>query len=168
MAPPAAETVLFQAVCTPPRSLSRRGLRLLTGLLALLGGGAGLLFLLLGAWPIVPFLGLEVGFTLALVMIHVRGAGRMAEIVMLTSDRLVVARTDARGRREDVVLDPYWARAVHCPHPANAGVLRIESRGCGVEVGRHLGAEEKASLHKALAGALARARRPDFDNPQLR
>ena len=54
------------------------------------------------------------------------------------------------------------------PHPANAGVLRIESRGCGVEVGRHLGAEEKASLHEALAGALARARRPDFDNPQLR
>ena len=66
------------------------------------------------------------------------------------------------------MLDPYWARAVHCPHPANAGVLRIESRGCGVEVGRHLGAEEKASLHEALAGALARARRPDFGNPQLR
>jgi len=168
MAPPAAETVLFQAVCTPPRSLSRRGLRVLAGLLAVSSGLTGTVFLLLGAWPILPFLGLEVGFVLALVAIHVRGAARMAEIVMLTADRLVVTRFDARGKREEVVLDPYWARAVHRPHPADAGVLRIESRGRGVEVGRHLGAEEKAALHEALAGALARARRPVFDNPQLR
>ena len=48
------------------------------------------------------------------------------------------------------------------------GVLRLVSRGRVVEIGRDLAAEEKAALHHALAGALARARRPDFDNPQLR
>lgn len=167
MAPP-AETVLFQAVCTPPRSFSPRGFRVLALLLALFAGLTATLFLLLGAWPILPFLGLEVGFALALVAIHARGAARMAEVVLLTPERLVVTRIDARGRRAETVLDPYWARAVYRPDPAHAGVLRLESRGRGTEVGRHLGAEEKAALHQALAGALAQARRPDFDNPQLR
>ena len=167
MAPP-ADTVLFQAVCTPPQSFSRRGFRVLAALLALFGGVTATLFLLLGAWPILPFLGLEVGFALALVALHARGAARTAEVLVLTADRLTITRTDTRGRREEIVLDAYWARVVYRPDPAHAGVLRLESRGRNAEVGRHLGAEEKASLHEALAGALARARRPDFDNPQLR
>lgn len=167
MAPP-AETVLFQVVCTPPRSLSPRGFRALVALLGLFGGMTATMFLLLGAWPILPFLGVEVGFALALVAIHARGAARMAEIVVLTQDHLTITQIDARGRRRETVLDPYWARATYRADPAHAGVLRLESRGHSMEVGRHLGAEEKASLHNALAGALARARRPDFDNPQLR
>ena len=167
MAPP-ADTVLFQAVCTPPQSFSRRGFRVLATLLGLFGAVTATLFLLLGAWPILPFLGLEVGFALALVALHARGAARTAEVLLLTADRLTITRTDTRGRREEIVLDAYWARVVYRPDPAHAGVLRLESRGRNAEVGRHLGAEEKASLHEALAGALARARRPDFDNPQLR
>jgi uncharacterized membrane protein len=167
MAPP-TETVLFQAVCTPPRSFTARGFKVLAALLA---GGAGLtatMFLLIGAWPILPFLGVEVGFALALVAYHARGTARMAEVVLLTPERLVITRTDARGRREELVLDPYWARAVYRPDPAHAGVLRLESRGRSAEVGRQLGAEEKASLHAALSAALASARQPVFDNPQLR
>ncbi|MEO3471310.1 DUF2244 domain-containing protein [Roseomonas sp. CAU 1739] len=167
MAPP-AETVLFQAVCTPPRSFTPQGFRVLAVLLALFAGVTATLFLLLGAWPILPFLGLEVGFALALVAFHARGAARMAEVLVLTPDRLTITRTDARGRRKEIVLDAYWARAVYRPDPAHAGVLRLESRGRSAEVGQHLAAEDKASLHDALAGALARARRPDFDNPQLR
>lgn len=167
MAPP-AEPVLFQVVCTPPRSLTPRGFRALVVLLVLCVGATATVFLLLGAWPVLPFLGIEVGFVLALVAIHVRGAARMAEIVVLTGDRLTVTQIDGRGRRRQTVLDPYWARATYRPDPASAGVLRLESRGRSAEVGRHLGAAEKASLHDALAGALARARRPDFDNPQLR
>ena len=167
MAPP-ADTVLFQAVCTPPRSFSPRGFRVLALLLALFGGLTATLFLLLGAWPILPFLGAEVGFALALVALHARGAARAAEILLLTPGRLSIARTDARGRQEEVVLDPYWARLTYEENPAHAGVLRLVSRGRVVEIGRDLAADEKAALHRALAGALARARRPDFDNPQLR
>jgi uncharacterized membrane protein len=167
MAPP-GEPVLFQAVCTPPRSFSPRGFRVLAGLLAAFASVQAVMFLMIGAWPILPFLGVEIGFAVALVAIHARGAARIVEILMLTPDRLVITRTDARGRQEEVVLDPYWARTVYRPDPAHAGVLRLESRGRSTEIGRHLGAEEKASLHQALADALARARRPDFDNPQLR
>ncbi len=163
-----AEPVLFQAVCTPPRSLTPGAFRvfaLLLGMLALATGG---LFLAIGAWPILPFLGLEVGFALGLVALHARGAARAAEIVVLTPERLTIRRMDARGRREEVALDAYWARIVLADRPGAAPVLRIESRGRAVEIGRDLVREEKASLRDALAEALARARDPRFDNPQLR
>lgn len=163
-----AEPILFEAVCTPPRSLSPGGFRVLALLLGVFATVTAGLFLLLGAWPILPFLGIEVGFALALVALHARGAARKSEILLLTPGRLTIARTDARGRREEMVLDPYWARVTYAQDPAHAGVLRIESRGRSVEIARDLAAEDKASLHAALAGALRRARRPDFDNPQLR
>jgi uncharacterized membrane protein len=163
-----AEPVLFQAVCTPPRSFTPRAFRVLAGLLGLFGGLVALLFLVLGAWPVLPILGLEVAFVLALVVLHARRSARTMEMVVLTPGRLSVTRTDARGRREEVQLDPYWARAVHEENPAHAGVLRVESRGRSVEIGRYLTAEEKAGLQRALAEALAAARRPDFDNAQLR
>lgn len=163
-----AEPILFQAVCTPPRSLTRRGFRVLVLLLCGFAGVTGLLFLALGAWPILPFLGVEVGFALALVAMHARGAARSSEVLLLTPARFEIVRTDSRGRREAVVLDPYWARVTYIENPAHAGVLRIDVRGRGVEIGRDLGLEEKLSLRDALEAALARARRPDFDNPQLR
>lgn len=163
-----AEPVLFQAVCTPPRSLTRGGYRVFALLLGLFSLLTGALFLALGAWPILPFLGLEVGFALGLVALHARGAARAAEIVVLTPDRLTIRRMDARGRREEVALDAYWARIVLADRPGAAPVLRIESRGRVVEIGRDLVREEKASLRDALAEALARARDPRFDNPQLR
>lgn len=163
-----AEPVLFQAVCTPPRSFTRRGFRALALLLAVFGGLTATLFLAIGAWPILPFLGLEVGFALVLVALHGRGAARATEVLLLTPGELRVTRTDARGRREETVLDPYWARLTYQENPAHAGVLRLTSRGQSVEIGRDLAAEEKIGLRDALGSALARARRPDFDNPQLR
>lgn len=163
-----AEPVLFQAICTPPRSFTPLGFRVLALLLLVFGGLMGGLFLALGAWPILPFLGMEVGFALVLVALHARGAARAAEVLLLTPGRFSVVRTDTRGRRQEIALDPYWARLTYQENPAHAGVLRLTSRGQSVEIGRDLAADEKAALHRALAEALARARRPDFDNPQLR
>jgi uncharacterized membrane protein len=167
MSAPAAP-VLFQAVVTPPRSLSRRGFRIFAILLALFSAALAVLFALMGAWPVVPFLGAEVAFALGMVALHARGAARSAEWVMLVPGRLTVARTDTRGRREELVLDPYWARLRLREEPGRAGTLLVESRGTVTEIGRDLTAEEKAALRDALEAALAAARRPDFDNPQLR
>jgi uncharacterized membrane protein len=163
-----AVPVLFQAVVTPPRSLTRRGFRVFAILLGALSAALALLFALMGAWPVVPFLGAELAFAIGMVALHARGAARSAELVLLVPGRLSVARTDARGRREEVVLDPYWARLRLREEPGRAGALLIESRGQVVEIGRDLTAEEKAALRDALDAALAGARRPDFDNAQLR
>lgn len=163
-----AEPVLFQAVCTPPRSLTPAGYRALVLLLGAFAGVTGLLFFVLGAWPILPFLGGEVIFALGLVALHARHSARTSEILLLTPGRFAIIRTDRRGRREEVSLDPYWARLTYLEDPGHAGVLRIDSRGRSLEIGRDLAAGEKRSLHDALRDALSAARRPTFDNPQLR
>lgn len=163
-----AEPILFQAICTPPRSLTPAGYRALALLLVFFTGLTGVLFYLLGAWPILPFLGGEVIFALGLVALHARRSARTSEVLLLTPGRLAVIRTDRRGRREELALDPYWARLTYLEDPGHAGVLRIDSRGRSLEVGRDLAAEEKKSLHDALRDALSAARRPTFDNPQLR
>jgi uncharacterized membrane protein len=162
MTAPAEDRVLFQAVCTPPRSFTWRGYRVLAALLVGSSGLLGLLFLLLGAWPVLPFLGAEVVFALGLVALHARGAARRSELLLLVPGRLCIARTDSRGRREEIVLDPYWARLTHREDPGNAGTLLLESRGRSVEIGRDLAAEDKASLHAALRDALAQARKSFF------
>ena len=57
---PHAEPTLFSAMLTPHRSLGRHRL---SAVMALLGGVsfvAGMVFLLLGAWPVIGFLGLDV------------------------------------------------------------------------------------------------------------
>jgi uncharacterized membrane protein len=163
-----AEPILFQAVCTPPRSLTPRGFRIVAWLLGQFSAAVGLLFLAIGAWPVLPFLGVEVAFALGMLALHARGAARRAELLLLVPGRLSIARTDSRGRREEIVLDPYWARVTHREDPGHAGSLVIESRGQVVEIGRDLAAEDKASLQHALHSALARAREPRFDNAQLR
>jgi len=162
-----AEPILFQAICTPPRSLTRRSYRVFALLLAGCSVALAALFLLMGAWPVLPFLGVEVGFALGLVAMHARGAERCSELVLLVPGRLSIARTDPRGRRQETILDPYWARLTHREDPGHAGTLMVESRGQVVEIGRDLTAEEKSALHDALQGALVRARRPDFDNTAL-
>jgi uncharacterized membrane protein len=132
---------------------------------ALLGGfslALGTLFLAMGAWLVLPFLGAEVAFAVAMVALHARASGRRSELLLLVPGRLTVARTDGRGRREEIVLDPYWARLTHREDPGNAGTLVLESRGRSVEIGRDLAAEDKASLHAALRDALAQARQGVF------
>src|SRR5690606_40066821 len=52
--------VLFEALLTPHRSLSPRGFVILMSAIASVAFLAGLTFFLLGAWPVIGFMGLEV------------------------------------------------------------------------------------------------------------
>jgi len=156
--------VLFEAISTPQRSLHPVALLLLGALSAIWTLGGGLLFLLMGAWPVLPFLGLESGLVLLLVWLHHRWSSRAWEIVSLTSSRLVIRRTDWRGRGEEAALDPYWARV----ELSERGGLALVQRERRVEIGCFLSEEEKQDLAAALKAALADYRQPVFDNPQLR
>lgn len=156
--------MLFEAVSTPQRSLHPTAFLLLGALSATWALGGGLLFLLMGAWPVLPFLGLESGLVLLLVWLHHRWSGRAWEIVSLTASRLSIRRADWRGRREEAALDPYWARVEWSERDG----LALVQRGQRVEIGRFLSEEEKQDLAAALKAALADYRHPVFDNPQLR
>lgn len=160
--------VLFEAVCTPPSTLSGRGMLLVAGLFGLGSLVTGGIFLLRGAWPVLGFSGAEALLVWALLALYRRRARRMLELVVLTEDGLVIRRRDARGRPQEVRLDPYWSRLRLEPRHGRVSALRLHQRGLAVEIGAMLGEEEKRDLAAALDEALRRYREPVFDNPQLR
>jgi uncharacterized membrane protein len=162
------QPVLFEAICTPARSLGRRGMRVLTFALLGLSAATGGLFLALGAWPILGFTGAEALLVLGLMTLHRRWSARAMEVLILTGERLTIRRTDGRGRREEIAIDPYWARLRLEERPGRVSLLVLRQRGSEVEIGRLLGDEQKRDLAGALEAALRLLQKPVFDNPQLR
>jgi uncharacterized membrane protein len=163
-----SEAILFQAVSSPPAGLSARGMRWLCGLGTAVAAVPAVLFAVLGAWPVLGFLGGEVLLVLGLVAIHRRWSRGAVETVLLTEGRLSIRRADGRGGQEAAELEPYWTRLVLAERNGTSPVLTAHARGRQVEIGRFLSAEEKRALAAALEGALRTYRTPRFDNPQLR
>ena len=116
-ADPQAET-RFAAVLTPHRSLSPKGFMVLMALVCIVSFGTGLLFYLLGAWPVIGFMGLDVALIyIAFKLNYPRGAAlRDGGLDLERADR------DARapsGKAQSWSFNPYWvrleSRAAHRP-----------------------------------------------------
>jgi uncharacterized membrane protein len=161
-----SEPLLFQALLTPHRSLSKRGAwRIIVSLLA-----ASLLlslrFWLVGAWPVVVFSLIDVPLVGLLLVISFRQA-RASECVMLSREALTVIRTGADGARLCLSLPTAWLR-VELRDGEDAPRVVAFSRGRSVEIAAFLPSADKRALYEALGRALHDVRYPVFDNPQLR
>ena len=161
------DTVHFEAVITPHRSLGPRGFRVLVCAILLLSGivTAGLCWL--GAWPAVGINGAEIVFALLLLRWNAR-QGRACELLVLSDAGLRVVRTDVRGRRQERVLPAAWLRVLIEERQGRTPGLFLLARSARLEVAQALGEVEKRDLAAALRDALNRWRNPSFDNPQLR
>jgi len=162
-----SDPILFEAISTPPQSLSRTGMVWLCGLVVPAAAIPAVLFTLLGAWPVLGFMGLEVGVVLGMVALHRRWSAAAVERLCLTEGRLVVTASDGRGGQRRVELDPYWSRVELREEAGLGAALWLACRGREVEIGRLLAEPEKRDLAAALAAALRRYRNPVFENAQL-
>jgi uncharacterized membrane protein len=158
---------LFEAVIVPHRSLSRRGVAILSLSVAALSGLLALRFWFIGAWPVAAFSVVEVGLFVFLLRLNMRHA-RQSELVLLSAASLRIVRTDWRGRVQERTLQAAWLRVRLEERPGRVSRLVVAARPVEEEIAATLGEEQKRDLHAALQDAVARARRPDFDNPQLR
>jgi uncharacterized membrane protein len=147
--PDAAEPELFSALLTPYRSLNRTGFVVLMAFLSVVSFVAGVAFLMMGAWPVFGFFGLDV-----------------LVIYSVTPSELRVRRVSHRGHVAEWVLNPLWVRLDQQVDDAY-GVERLYlvSKGHHLSIGRFLGPDEKASFAKALNAALLAARRGVSYNP---
>jgi uncharacterized membrane protein len=161
----AAEPVLFSAQLTPHRSLSRTGFVLVMTFLSVISFATGIAFLMMGAWPVFGFLGLDVLAIYIAFKINF-GRARAREEITVTLSELRVRRVSHRGHVVEWVLNPLWVRLDEVVHE-EFGTERIYliSRGRRVSVGSFLGAEEKASFAKALRAGLVAAKRGPTFNP---
>jgi uncharacterized membrane protein len=135
-------------------SLSTRAAFCLFLALAAMSALIGAAFLFTGAWPVVPFLGLElivVGATLCVVCRRARDAE------LLVIDEALLHVIQRRGRQERRhAFQRYWARAVLEPvrdgyYPSR---LVIRSHGRELEIGACLSEERRVALARQLQAAL--------------
>src|ERR1700712_2410785 len=150
---------LFSALLTPHRSLSQTGFLVLMGFVSAISFAAGLAFLLMGAWPVFGFFGLDVLAIYWAFRINFRHA-KASEEIRITPSELRLRRVSHRGHIVEFVLNPLWVRLEQKIH-AEFGVekLYLVSKGRRVSIASFLGPDEKASFAKALTAALQTARR---------
>jgi len=150
---------LFEDTLTPHRSLDKRGFRTL--MLATFGATAALSipFYLLGAWPIVGFLGLDVLAVYLAFRANFRAA-RACEHFRLTYFELLFARVSAAGARREWRFAPAWVRLERVDdEDYGPQRLTLISRGQSWQIGRNVGPDRKAQFAGDLARALVEARR---------
>ena len=156
---------LFSALLTPHRSLNRTGFLVLMGFLSAVSFAAGFAFLLMGAWPVFGFFGLDVLAIYWAFRINFRDA-KATEEIRVTPSELRLRRVSHRGHVVEFVLNPLWVQLDQKTH-AEFGIekLYLVSKGRRVSVASFLGADEKASFAKALLAALQAAKRGPTYNP---
>ena len=154
---------MFSALLTPHRSLNRTGFLVLMAFLSVISFAAGVAFLLMGAWPVFGFFGLDVLAIYWAFKINFARA-RACEEISVTPTELRVRRVSHRGHVAEWVLNPLWVQIDQKTHE-EFGIERLYlvSRGRRLAIASFLGPDEKASFAKALNGRVAgRPARPDL------
>jgi uncharacterized membrane protein len=149
----------------PHRSLGPRAFRNLMATAAAFSALVSLPFYLMGAWPVVGFMGLDV-LALYLAFRANFRAARAYEELRLTPLELLFARVSRRGARREWRFNPSWVRLERVEHEEfGTQRLSLVSRGRSLEVGAFLGPDQKAELATNFSRALAEARRgPRFSD----
>src|ERR1700740_3402129 len=104
-----AEPVLFSAQLTPRRSLNRAGFVLGMTFLSVISFATGVAFLMMGAWPVFGFLGLDVLAIYVAFRVNFRRA-RACEQISVTPSALRLRRVSHRGHVVEWVFNPLWVR----------------------------------------------------------
>ena len=141
----------------PYRSLSLQGFRILIALLASLMSLIGLGFYLIGAWPVVGFLGLEIFIVWYAFKWNYR-SGQLVETVAITPRKVDITRTDWRGRSKTICLDGVWIKAELDTKAKRRCRLYLRQHANKMEIGAFMPSAEKPPLAAALNEAFTRLR----------
>lgn len=163
--PRASEPLVLNLALYPHRALSPTGFVVLMSAIAGLSFTIGLVAFLLGAWPVVGFLGLDVALVYVAFRLNYRDA-RAFETIRLTSGEMEIVKVDPAGGSRRIVLPSAWL-AVEWDRPGDLpnnprdarrpNRLTLRSRGRRLEIGAFLSTQEKDGLADVLRDGLRRA-----------
>ena len=149
-----SETVHYEAVLHPHRSLSPRGFAILMVVAGVAALMIGLFYVASGAWPVLGFYGLEV----AALYVGFRWSyaqARRTEIIRVTDEDLIVVHAAPDGTVQEWRFKPYWVRVV--AEGDDEGLvtrLLLVSHGQWLEIAAFLGPTEREDLARDLRAAL--------------
>jgi uncharacterized membrane protein len=140
-------------VLYPNRSLGAAGFAVLMAAIVLVSAAVGAGFMMVGAWPVTGFLGLDVLLVWLAFRWNYREA-RRAEFVRLDRDGLSVRRLEPDGRSQSWRFEPYWVSVVLEQVGRHDRRLVLRSHGRQVVIGAFLTQDERLELARALEAAL--------------
>ena len=154
--------VHFTALLRPYRSLSPLGFKWLIRVVLAANLVIGLPMYLLGAWPVMGFMGLDI-YLLWYMFNRNYFDARRSETLTLTDRELIVERRapahgQAGGEREEHRLDAYWLKIELGER------LIATSRGQRVVIGRFLSPDERDRIGEELKAALVALRSRTYDH----
>ena len=158
--PRSSDAYLFDAVLQPNTSLKPKGFLLLMTAVAVVSGVAGFAFMLIGAWPILGFFGLDLALIYLAFKANYRWAG-LHETVRLTKDSLVIERISPSGKIQRWRFQPYWLKVQIDIPVKHDSQLVLSSHGKHLKIGAFLAPDERVELANALKGALRMLRQPE-------
>ena len=156
----------FRAVLSPHRSLGPRGFLIFMAAVSTVSFGTGLMFFLMGAWPVLGFMGLDVLLVYVAFRLNFR-ALRVYETVALTDEVLTVTRTAPDGKEQSWQFNPYWVRVHVDERVGQSSELSLASHGKRLVFGAFLTDPEREDFADALKAALREARSPTVTGEAL-
>jgi uncharacterized membrane protein len=154
-----AERAVFDATITPHRSLGQSGFRIVMTLVCLASVVSSIPFVVLGAWPVAGFFGLDAVALFIAFHVNFRHA-RAFERVVVTPLEVLLRKVSHHGREAVWRFNPAWTK-LERQDDEDYGLLRLSlvSRGQSVAVASALSPGEREGFADALGAALAQARR---------
>lgn len=147
----------FSARLTPHRSLSQGGFLALMAAIGIVSFASGVFFVMIGAWPVTGFFGLDVGLLWLAFRLNYR-AGRQFEIVEIRDGVLTLTQVDRKGRLRAATFNPYWVAVRLHEEKDGRAALALASHGREHAFAGFLNDDEKREFAGLLRSALARAR----------
>jgi uncharacterized membrane protein len=145
----------WRAILTPHRSLSRQGFIILMSVIAGFNFTVGMVFYVIGAWPVLGFMGLDVALIWWAFRANFADA-RRAEHIEITADELVLRclRGDSPAREQRFARRWVRVELEEDRERELVGPLYLRFGGKRTEIASFLGAQERLSFANALRAAL--------------
>jgi uncharacterized membrane protein len=155
----AAERPVFAAMITPHRSLGSEGHRIVLTLCCAATLVSSVPFMVMGAWPVAGFFGLDLLALFIAFRANFRSA-RGFEEVILTPLELLLRRVSPRGEQAERRFNPLWIRlARETDEDFGLQALAVVSRSERIVIARELSPPERETFADALGEALARVKK---------
>ena len=135
----------FTRVARRNNSLSSTGRFLAFGFIFVVSAGIAIAFAIFGAWPILPFAGLEM-LVLFLAFCAIERRAADYERIAIDGDRVKVEIREV-GQERGHEFNRHWAQVVVSRGGAQ---LALRSHGRQVEIGRHLNDGERLALAREI------------------
>lgn len=157
--------VFMDAELAPNRSLANPAFVALMIAISVISFTAGLFYMALGAWPVLPFFGLDVFLVWLAFRISYRD-GRAREYVRVDARDIEVVRQLPTGHRRRYRLPTAWVTLRLIDPKAHHAQVALTAHGRSLILGQFLSPPERGAFAQALDKAIIAARQSLAGRPQ--